>query len=72
MYSRGFGGLKRDMATAYFWLKLSTDQGEATAEHLLRYLETTMSPTELAEGKRLAEAFRAKNSHPAATEESRH
>jgi uncharacterized protein len=53
MYTDG-SGIEKDPAKAYQWLTLSANQNELTAVKLLVGLERTLTPEQMAEGKRLA------------------
>lgn len=57
MYAHGLG-VKRDIPTAYEWLKLGADQHEVTAEKELDELGPTMTPEQIRQGDRLIAEYR--------------
>jgi len=57
LYARG-AGLPRDLVQAHLWLSLAAAQGRRWAETRRQEIATAMTVAELAEAKRLAEAWR--------------
>ena len=52
VYAEG-RGVELDLVQSYFWLTRATDQGDADAERLRRYVATQMSEDEFAAARRL-------------------
>ncbi len=64
MYEAGTG-LKRDSVQAYMWYTLAVAAGGKFVDGRLKILAEKMTPQQIAEGKRLAEAWTA--AHPPST-----
>ena len=56
-YKEGHG-LSKDIVQAYMWYSLAASQGEKGAAKILEDLQLQMTPTQITEAKRLANAFR--------------
>jgi len=54
-------GVEKDEAEAYKWLLLASAQGDQNAGKWVRDLAGKMTPEKVAEGKKLAHAFEARN-----------
>lgn len=58
IYSEGSGGVTLDKVQAYKWFSLAIDRGSESAHGFRRDLAREMTPAQVAEGERLARAWR--------------
>jgi uncharacterized protein len=59
MYGTG-KGVQQDIIQAYMWETLSVEQGHKPAQKLLEMLEKVMTPTQLAQARRMAREWKPK------------
>lgn len=67
MYADGTGGIELNRPKAYMWLSVSAAQGETTAQNFLNEWVAELKPQDLAEGKRLLDAYNASHGTHIAT-----
>ena len=59
MYRNGHG-VPKDLVIAYMWCNLAAAQGDDIAKKTREYLESLMTPAQIAEGQRLSREWRPK------------
>jgi TPR repeat protein len=64
LYERGPPGVPRDVVQSHMWYNLAAAQGHADAGQLRDDIATAMTPEQVAEAQRLAQAWLAKNRRP--------